>query len=722
MKNFRLPAFAFIGLIICLGFDSTPPASDIDVIQERIIRDLLEYPVSDKAVADIVEGLSADGSWPDINYVDTSRTGFDHARHLGRMFSLAKAFNQKSSRYYESKDALKAINQSLNYWLQHDFICANWWWNQIGTTRVMANILLLMKDQLSDDQILQTVRIVDRSHLEASGARPSGDRIKMAGILAQKLLVLRDEAQLEQVIQVIEGEIKFSEGRGMQVDFSFHHREDRVNNTLSYGLGYAQAFAQWAALVSGTRFQFGEPAVHQLVDYFLDGICKMMVHGKYPDLGAKNRSVSRGGALRPFGTEIIDDLLLVTTYRQDELKEIRAIRKGEEQNKRRFNKFFWQTEYMSHQRPGYFTSARMYSTRNQNMESPYNSEGLKNHYLGDGANFISRTGREYFDIFPVWDWRRIPGTTVVQKPEMPGAEDIREKGVTDFVGGVSDGEYGAAAFDYIKEIDSLSARKSWFYFDDAWVCLGAGIRSTSAFSVNTTLNQSRLHGPVYISTEEEFHPITSQSNLLRDDLVWVWHDSVGYFFPEGARVHVSNQTQSGSWADINQQIDSPVEELSENVFKLWIDHGPGPQDEQYAYFVVPAVSMMDMESHDYSDVIRVLSNTGELQAVQHRLLGMVQSVFYQPGTLSISRDLELQMENPGMVMVRYVNGKVRSICVADPSRKLEELHFSVSQRLSEVQDESVAKIRWDPAIRQTHVTVHLPRHPWAGSSVVLDFR
>lgn len=112
MKIFRLPALAFLGLVICFGFGSKPAASDMEVIQERIIRDLLEYPVSDKGVADIVEGLSADGSWPDINYVDTSRTGFDHARHLGRMFSLAKAFNQKSSRYYESKDALEAINDS----------------------------------------------------------------------------------------------------------------------------------------------------------------------------------------------------------------------------------------------------------------------------------------------------------------------------------------------------------------------------------------------------------------------------------------------------------------------------------------------------------------------------------------------------------------------------------------------------------------------------------
>ncbi len=105
------------------------------------------------------------------------------------------------------------------------------------------------------------------------------------------------------------------------------------------------------------------------------------------------------------------------------------------------------------------------------MEYPYNSEGLKNHYLGDGANFISRTGQEYYDIFPVLDWRRIPGTTVVQKPTLPSEEEIREEGVTDFVGGVSDGLMGASAFDYVKIRDSLQARKSWFFFDNVFVCL-----------------------------------------------------------------------------------------------------------------------------------------------------------------------------------------------------------------------------------------------------------
>lgn len=67
------------------------------------------------------------------------------------------------------------------------------------------------------------------------------------------------------------------------------------------------------------------------------------------------------------------------------------------------------------QRPHYFASVRMYSTRNHSVEVPYNEEGLRNHFLADGSNFLTRTGNEYNEIMPVYDWRKIPGTTVVQK-------------------------------------------------------------------------------------------------------------------------------------------------------------------------------------------------------------------------------------------------------------------------------------------------------------------
>lgn len=695
--------------------------TDLQIIRQRIVDKLLEHSVNDESIATILDQLEEEGTWPDIDYVDTTRTGFQHGQHLSRMVALSRAFSQSTSEYYQSPKVRDALFSSLDYWLAHDFICENWWWNQIGTPAQMASVLLLMQDQLSDEQLRGVVNIIDRSHLEASGARPSGDRIKMAGILAKKLLAQGDKVGFDEVIRVIEGEIKFSEGRGMQVDYSFHHRVDRVNNTLSYGLGYAQAFGEWAALVAGTSYEFGEPAIRQLVDYFLDGICKMTVHGRYPDLGAKNRSVSRPGAMRSMGTGLIDHLLMATSYRAEELHEIRDIRLGHREGHRAFHKFFWQTEYASHQRPEYFTSVRMYSTRNQNMESPYNSEGLKNHYLGDGSQFISRTGREYYNIFPVWDWRRIPGTTVVQKPGMPPENLIRQEGKTAFVGGVSDGNIGAVAFDYVKEMDSLQARKSWFFFDELWVCLGAGIHSTSAFPVNTTLNQAFLQDEVVISRKNSVTSLPDQSHIHSDDIRWVWHDSVAYYFPGAGQVHISNQNQSGSWYEISRQNDSPKDVITKPIFKLWLDHGANPISGTYEYAVFPAVTKTDMQNENLTDAFSILANTDRVQAVRHHTSGIVQAVFYEPGSLEIMDELAIEMKNPGIVMVRFSEGRLLSVTVADPGRELTEFRFSLTQPLALKNGENDAELSWNSLEKTSEVAVKLPDGVWAGSSVVVDF-
>lgn len=94
------------------------------------------------------------------------------------------------------------------------------------------------------------------------------------------------------LMKVIEGEIKFSTERGMQHDFSFHHRTDWVNNTLSYGSSYASAFIEWASNVADTKFRFSEQAVRLLIDYYLDGICKQMVYGRISDPGILNRDIT----------------------------------------------------------------------------------------------------------------------------------------------------------------------------------------------------------------------------------------------------------------------------------------------------------------------------------------------------------------------------------------------------------------------------------------------
>ena len=176
---------------------------------------------------------------------------------------------------------MNSITVALRHWTDNDYICDNWWYNQIGTPMAWfpcccwseKNSLLPRspKPHPSSAVLIPKHR--------APG--PGGDRIKIAGIQAKHALFLGDDQLFRKVIGVIEGEIKQSEwvgarygygfrniptgfsnrkmgGRGIMQDYSSHHRVDGVNNTLSYGLGYAAAFAEWAVYTTGTDFSFSE--------------------------------------------------------------------------------------------------------------------------------------------------------------------------------------------------------------------------------------------------------------------------------------------------------------------------------------------------------------------------------------------------------------------------------------------------------------------------------
>ena len=99
-----------------------------------------------------------------------------------------------------------------------------------------------------------------------------------------------------------------------------------------------------------------------------------------------------------------------------------------------------------------------------------NEENLSGYHLADGALYLYQGGDEYTDIFPVWDWRKIPGVTCAQT-DIPAFKTSSIE--SDFVGGVSDGTHGCAALDYVR--DGVVAKKAWFFGANSVVCLGAGI-------------------------------------------------------------------------------------------------------------------------------------------------------------------------------------------------------------------------------------------------------
>ncbi|MCE5179983.1 MAG: polysaccharide lyase beta-sandwich domain-containing protein [Porphyromonadaceae bacterium] len=730
---------AFLAFLLTFHI-SQATASDFDVIKKRVIANLLGQDVPDKAVETMVNTINPDGTWSHIDYEDVSNEGFQHSEHAANMVTMARAYKKKGSAFYKSKKVKQAITLAFKHWVENDYICKNWWHNEVGTPTNLVNLMLLIGDELPKDLVEKGQPIIGRAHINGPGARPGGDRIKIAGIQAKNMLFTGDSQTFNEVIKVIENEIKSVEwigreygytfkrheggfsnrssgGRGIQYDNSFHHRTDGVNNTLSYGMGYAEAFIEWAVYTAGTSYAFSGEKIEKLVDYYLDGICKTAVFGKYPDPGKKNRSISRRGDLRPYSAKSAENLLKTTNYRRAELQDIADIRNNGIKPTLSHATFFWNTEHFTFQRPDWFTSVRMYSTRTHNMEEPYNSEGLLNHHRGDGANHISRTGDEYYDIFPVFDYQMIPGATIMQKESLPGPGQIQKLGQTHFVGAVTDGTYGAVAFDFKSPHDPLIARKSWFFFDDAYVALGTGISCTQQLPVVTTLNQCLLRGGVILSTEGK-QSVLSRGENNYDNVDWVFHDGIGYLFPQKTSVGLKNDSVTGSWWNLSKQTSTDKSPVTKDIFKLWIDHGKRPSDELYAYIVVPATTPEKMRQLRSESHIDILMNSPEIQAVKNKDLEITQAVFYRGGEITIHENLQLSSDNQGIVMVKMKEGRLAEISVSDPSRELERFNLSVTTRIDK--KGSNFWTVWNEDEQATHISIALPQDNYAGDSVTIQ--
>ncbi len=694
--------------------------SDIEKLRKRFAMQLLDAPVSDERIKTLVETLQPDGRWPGIDYVDTTRTAFQHERHLSNMLALSIAYKKKGSPYKGNKQVRKAVHQALAFWLENDFICENWWWNQIGTPNTMVSMLLILDRDLSQEESDRMLKIAERGNMNASGARPSGDRIKIAGLQAKAALFKRDAQEVAMLMKIIEGEIKFSTGRGMQHDFSFHHRTDWVNNTLSYGSGYAGAFIEWASNVADTEFRFSEQTVRLLIDYYIDGICKQMVYGRISDPGILNRDIARPGEEKVWSPSAPEKLRILTNYRQAELDNIICLRKGDSSCEPvSFAKFFWRTDHFVFQRPNFYTSVRMYSTRNANMEMPYNGEGLMNHFRGDGTNYLSIRGDEYKRLTPVYDWMKIPGATIVQLDKMPGESEIQKWGLTDYVGAVTDGMYGAVGFDFKSPHTGLAAKKAWFFFDKAYVCLGTNISSRMENPVLTTVNQCLLNGEVTVSDADGIH-LQEQGTRTKKEVRWVVHDKVGYYFLQKENVVLSNQRMEGSWKIANRQTTVPADIVRQDVFTLSIDHGQSPDNGGYAYMVIPSVDSRSVENRVEEEGVVVLANSPELQAVRHDGLNMAYAVFYKGGTLRVNDKIAVEIESPGMLMMKYNDsGEIQMLAVSDPTHFMKKLHLSVNQKIDWAAQEGI-QTEWDKEKAFTRIVVDLPQDEYAGKSVIYN--
>jgi chondroitin AC lyase len=631
----------------------------------RLLDDVEIPTAKETEIRRYLAAQKSDGSWPDIDYTDKSRSAWRPADHLTRMLALIVRARQNAIDPDERNRCIAAVHSAMTFWIARDFNCPNWWYNEIGVPKMLGNIALLLDTDLHDPERSYITSIaMARSKV---GSMTGQNRVWLAGNGIMRAALSNDDALLKKSTDVIAEEIRITDGEGIQPDFSFHQHgpQQQFGN---YGMAFAVEMCKWACVLRSTPFAFSDDKLAILRNYLLlgqnwvtwNGAMDISSCGRqlFPGSPGKKAGVIRG----VFRTMIKADPQHAANYRAFVDRNTNG-----GANDLVGDRFFWRSDYLIHRTPTVMVSLKMSSARVIGGET-VNSENLQGLHLADGATFIYRTGREYDDIFPVWDWRKIPGTTEVQNDAPLDWSSKTSHLKTDFVGGACDGQTSCCAMHF--ERDGLQAKKAWFFAGNTILCLGADITSNANDAVLTTIDQCLSE-----KTARTGPPTNG-------GYAWIEHAGIRYTSLAGPAIQLTDQQQTGTWTSVFRNPSSPKQPISKQILTLSISHGSHPNAAAYAYSISPAEIKLPE--------IKIIANDAKLQAV--KIGDWAAAVCWTSTAADLDGHL-LAVESPCIVL-----NDAGKWTVCDPTQKLKSLRLSIDGKAH---------------------AIDLPQGPEAGKSVLV---
>jgi chondroitin AC lyase len=629
------------------------------------------------------------GAFFDVDYAGTERTIWSPSTHISRLYDFVFSYTMPGSAYYRNETLYTKIVDALQYWYDCNPHSSNWWHNQIGEPQPLGILLIQMRKgekKLPVDLVTATI-----ARMRADGGAPgTGNATSGANLMDvathvfYRALLTADKALLTATLDKAYGGVKYAAAteEGLQIDHSnFSHGTQLYIG--GYGDDFIKGITLFAMYTVGTEYAL-PAAKAEIVSDFVRNAYLKTIRGKFMVWDVSGRGIlSRKGeshkvnAITYCQRMCSIDPAHAVAYQQaiDRIKGEQPASYGITPD----NTHYFIADYTLHTRPAFLFDVRMASARTVRIEYG-NGENLKSFFASDGCHNIVTRGDEYEEIFPVWNWTRIPGITCRQVANIPlSANDWQQKGISSFAGSVSDSLYAVTGYYYGGAYTGNSARKGYFFFDDEMVCLGSDITSetpsntyvtaatadftTADDDVNTTVNQCLLRGDVTISTDgsrtvlttKGEHPYTTAPD-------WVLHDTIGYVFPHQGNIVVSNKTQTGNWYDINTSMKNVT--VSKDVFSLWFNHGKSADKAQYAYIVVPNKTAAELDAYTANNPIEIQANTDSMQVVRHKTLGILGVIFYKAATFTCN-EISLQADRACILLVKPGETGY-SIHVADP--------------------------------------------------------
>lgn len=645
-------------------------------VADQVVADLMSKKFEDREALDIIfSRYLPDGSFKDINYESQNRSGWEPRLHVDRLQDLARNYKKKGSPYYRSEKVLSLLHQALQFWIDKKLVSPNWWYNQIGIPKVLGETALLLEAELTKTEKAAVIHILKNARFGMTGQ----NKVWLAGNVFMRAL-LQDSALLAMKARdTIASEIRTDREEGIKPDQSFHQHgpQQQFGN---YGMAFITSMGFWGKVFANTQAAFDQNQLNILYQLLYEGYGRILWKG-FLDVNALGRQffnnaqfhkgLAAGQAIKNLAD--IDSLhqknyygLLANNFSQQ--PSVNTLLNG--------NYHFWFSDLTIHRTSNWMASVKMSSPRVQGAEA-LNGDNLKGYHLADGATYVYITGKEYENIFPIWDWRRLPGITAVYDvnplPVLP-YEGYRNK--INFTGNVNDGRTGMTAMDF--ERDGLTAKKLWIFTDNMMICLGAGIECSAQLPVNTTLEQRLGVGKYSVAGKNSFKTIKdTNAHLLQTDRVY--HDKTGYINlePGLAGFYVQQQKRQGHWNTImNMYPDNFTQEG--DVFTLWLDHGIKPGSGKYAYVVLPHISPDELLKWKAGNV-QILENTKNMQAIFLPETQTYYIALYQSGALATANGFSFSSGTPGLYQVKK-NKKKFEVYVSDPAQKHTSLGFSINDK------------------------------------------
>jgi len=627
-------------------------SDDIEMIKSKLREITMHF--SENRITDSPEELNQkfrDGSFTDLNYADNSPAHWHWGKHWQRLTTLTVAYNLAESNLYRSVSLKNNLIAGVDYWIAYGTRPYNGWWELIGVPYEMGKVFILLQDELGSERLQKLLPqmnlAVKPDFYDYGGRKATGQNLLWEAfnhVYASALV--GDEAGLKRAFTEASNEFIITTAEGIQPDFSFHQ-----HGALSYAFGYGKDFSLSAAQLiytaHGTKFSMPDEKINIISSFLLEGQrwCSYRYMLEYTAMGREIARTFNKTKVIAMAAELMSKIDMsrkteLIAYANQLYKSSEDEFGGGNSNLVTGNRYFPRIDFMVQQGNNFMMTVKAVSKGLKSTETG-NLENLKGYHLSRGTQFIVRRGSEYEGIFPLWDWEKIPGSLCEQtgKPLPEYHWSRGTEGNTDFVLGASNGRTGCFTYAYNK--DSISANRSWFFFENAMAMLVSGLEFNRPNPVFQSVNQTFAESDVYINAKK-----WNGDEIISTKIKRVWHDSVAYYFDANPfSVTVTSKLHRGAWYDINRAESNDV--IEKELFTVGVDAGKSVANGSFACVVVPNVGV---KSNNH---LRVLKNTAQQQVVFDKNSQTLQFIVHEPCEIQLPwRKMTLILTKPGIGVIQ----------------------------------------------------------------------